>query len=556
MGNIKFTFVKLIINTFTLACLLCILSTNYLNAEERYTVQIAASKTPLNIPELAEKNQITDSIIIVRSESWYRYVIGNFKTRKLASVYANELIVKTRLTNVFVQVLTEYGDTINEIADSKEIPENAEQTLIVPDSLTSHPTEVVHVESENNKLKTTSAEKKKTGYNVLNLFFTKTEITELQNYLIEYGKKHLPRNIQSWYGSVIEKSFQNSYILIFLLFILFFIINTLVVLSILNYTVKYKRHKERYFNIFSNMYEKILLSYIFGEIDWDAVKVKLKRKEKRKNRKILISILLNFKGNFKGDLEHHVFEIYTKLGLQHDSLKSARSYLNHKKVEGIMELTHLYPEGAKEIVKELINDPNNYIRSEAQTAYVRLNPDNPFDFFYTLKRPFTRWTQLSAFNLIRLYQLPIPVFAKFLDFDHSNIRNFSLRMIIYFQQLENVAEIIKFIDSKMEQTRYLVFRAINNLRLYEYCDVIKSKFWNETDKNKIEIIKALRNIGTANDYDFLEQVMKKESVSLKTEACRTMYYMNQESRAKLIQIDRVFVPEIELLIAHVTDKRN
>src|SRR5690606_37151635 len=149
--------------------------------------------------------------------------------------------------------------------------------------------------------------------------------------------------------------------------------------------------------------------------------------------------------------EHFIPEIYTRLSLNNDSIKMANSYAIHKKVIGIIELIHLYREGAKDIVQRLINDPNDYVRAEAQTAYVRLNPETPFNFFYNLEKPFTRWTQLSVFNLIRIHSLPVASFGQFLNFKHINIRNFSLRMITFFQQLESAEEVIKMVDNNYVQ---------------------------------------------------------------------------------------------------------
>jgi hypothetical protein len=129
-------------------------------------------------------------------------------------------------------------------------------------------------------------------------------------------------------------------------------------------------------------------------------------------------------------------------------------------------------------------------------------------------------------------------------------------MITYFQQLENVSEIFKMLDSKAEITRYLTYRAINDLRLYEGKELIKNRFSSETEKNKLEIVKALRNIGLTEDLEFLENVISKESVSLKIEACRTMYFMNQESREKILQMNEKNNAGLGLYIAHVTDSRN
>jgi hypothetical protein len=265
---------------------------------------------------------------------------------------------------------------------------------------------------------------------------------------------------------------------------------------------------------------------------------------------------MNFKANFKGELEKFIPEIYVKLNLQNDSLKLARSRHSHKKVMGIMELTHLYPQGAKGMISTLINHSNDYVRTEAQIAYVTLNAENPFSFFEKLKQPFAKWAQLSVFYLIRLNQIPVPAFARFLSFKHYNIRNFSLKMITFFQQFEDVSEVIKMVDNEMEETRFLAYKAINDLRLYDSRELLKKKFEGETNRNKLEILKAFKNIGDTDDFAFLEEVMKTGSTSLKLEACRSVYYMGQESRDKISKHTKEEIPELELLLAHVKDPRN
>jgi len=129
-------------------------------------------------------------------------------------------------------------------------------------------------------------------------------------------------------------------------------------------------------------------------------------------------------------------------------------------------------------------------------------------------------------------------------------------MITFFQQLESASEVVKMVENKYEQTRNLAYKAINDMRLYDSHELIKGKYNKETLKNKVEIIKALRNIGIEEDFDFLVEIIKTGTISLKTEACRSMYYMSSESKENLMKLDKNVIPEIELLISHVTDPRN
>lgn len=502
MVNIKFTPVKLIINTISPICLILLFATQISLAEQKYAVQIGASKTLLNIKDLVKEYNITDS--------YSSNVSSNFeiKSTETDSIQQSSVFGEKNGNGLFIETKNQPQPTIRGKG------------------------------------------------NILTLFLGKNKVSALKDSLIDYCNNNLPQEIRGFYIALIDKTFQFPIILLFIAFILFFVLNIVIVFLILNYTVKMKKQNERYRLIYGKIYEEVLILYMFGEIDWEKASIKLKKKHRKENRKILISILLNFHENFKGEMEMLIHDIFLKLDLQKDSLKSANSWFNFKKVQGIRELTYLYSAGALDIVSGLINDPNDRVRAEAQIAFIRLNPENPFGFFQALTKPFTRWTQLSAFNLLRVNQLQVPSFTDFLDSKHPNIRNFSLWMIVYFQQLENIPKIIKMLESEMDLARFLSYRAINDLRLYEGRELIKTRFSNETDKNKLEIVKAFRNIGSEEDFDFLENIIKSESVSLKIEACRSMYYMNMEGKDRLLEMKNDRVPELELYIAHVTDLRN
>lgn len=377
-------------------------------------------------------------------------------------------------------------------------------------------------------------------------------IIKLEN----YGNENIPRNFRASYLKLVNLCFTYPVVFFLVLFILFFIVNILIVFSVLNYTIRKKRYNARYQEVYRKMYEEALMLYLFGVLDWDETYRKLRKVSRKKNRQILTSILLNFHENLKGEVDKFIPEIYLKLNLQKDSFKAARSFFSHKKVQGIRELTFLNPQGAIDMVSGLINVSDQNVRAEAQIAYIRLHPSKPFRFLKNITKAFAPWTQLSAFYLIRLHQMPVPSFAKYLYSKHPTVRNFSLKMINYFQQLENVDEVYKMLDSKMEITRFLAYRAINDLRLDEARVLLKNKFRDETKKNKVEIVKAFKNIGTADDFDFLELILRIDSVSLRLEACRSLYFMSTDGKNRLLALNEKGGNDLEGFIAHITDPRN
>jgi hypothetical protein len=386
--------------------------------------------------------------------------------------------------------------------------------------------------------------------------FGDNNVSEFKNRMIDSGNKNLPLFLRKYYIRLIERTYTFPIIILLLVLIIVLIINITLVLLVMYFTNKRKNHKERYIRIYRNSYEEVLSSYLFGEIEWDLALLKFKKLKKPLNRKILTEVLLMFKENLRGEMDSQIPQIFMKLGLEKDSLKLTKSYFYHKRIEGLKALTNLDPENAKEIIPNYLNDSHFRVRTEAQIAYVRLFPEKPFEFLKTLTSPFPRWTQLSSFYIFRLYQVPVPAFVDYLESEIPTVRNFSLRMIIFFQQLENAPAIYKLLESPLEMTRFLAIRAINDLRLYEGKQIIKNMFQTETGNNKLEIIKTLKNIGDAEDFEFLESIIHSESISLKTEACRSLYYVNNEGQERLNILNQNSDLKIDQFLAHVTDPRN
>jgi hypothetical protein len=507
--------VKLIIRFLSPLCVFILLFPSNSATAQQFVIQVAASKTPMDIQGFSKKFKISEPITEVKYEDWYRYFIGNFEDLRSASKFAGEVALRSGINGVFPRKLKENSESI--VQEQKESSAN----LKAEPSVLTTPTDPVSLITEKPGRKS----------NYLFVMFLSVR-------------------------NVIEKAFSYPIIILFIFLTIVFIFNTIIALLILYFTNQKKNLKERHIRIFENLYEEVLRLYLFGDINWEETLVKLKNIKKPLNRKILTSVLLNFQENLRGETDKSIPEIFIRLGLHKDALKSTKSLFYANKVRGIRELTNLYPQGAEDIIQYYINSQRDLVRAEAQISYIRLHPDKPFDFLRRLTSPFTNWTQLSAFYVFRLHQLPVPSFIDYLDSDNPNVRNFCLRMIIYFQQIENASEIIKMLGSQMELTRFLSIRAINDLRLYQGKELIKNRYPDETEKNRMEIIKALKTIGNAEDFDFLETIIKSGSVTAKTEACRSLYFMSSESRERLILLNQNADLNIEQYLAHVTDPRN
>lgn len=525
---------------------------------QHLSIQTSTIQTPNQTLKFPKKYFNSGNREEIKSENWVRYAYMNFESLKSASEFASVMAIEPQISGAIKHKHDEASESSSQaqktdsVKQAKELANQATKTdsvKLIAEKTISKTTPDLKTKINNTKLN------KKNNYLFLRIIGNKNA-AELKNDLILYGHKHIPLAFRRFYFRIVEKAYSYPIILLFILLIFFFTLNILMVLLVLYYSNQYKNYNDKYTRIFQKMYEDVLRSYLFGEFDWEKTLIKLKKIKRPLNRKILTTVLFNFQDNLRGEMDSQIVKIFVKLDLHKDALKSTKSSFYYNKIQGMRELTNLYPKVAEKIIQQYINDSNDLVRAEAQTSYIRLHPDKPFDFFRSLTSPFTRWTQLTAFYLFRLHQLPIPSFAQYMNSENRNVRNFCLRMITYFQQLENANEIYKMLESQLELTRYLSIHAINELRFSHGKDLIKKMYPVETPKNRIEIIRALINIGNAEDFDFLESIIHSDSVTLKTEACRSLYFMSKAGRERLIFLKQETDLKIEQYIEHITDPRN
>jgi hypothetical protein len=526
-------------------------------ASEKYVVQIAASRVPVNIPQFQKKYKLEDSVWEIKSADWYRYIIGEFDKFEDAVGYA-EILKKNGLTDAYprnIDSIEKAGANIQRTTTDtlKEILEN--QFPLKIDTLNDKDIRTTLNRISDTEAVDSTLYRQDESWLLWHLFKGENN-SQISLRLDNFCDNYLPANLHTFGHRIVKLIIDFPAILLLLILIVVLILNLAGVFLVLYISNRIKNSRDRHIRIYKRMYEEALLSYFFGIKDWAVTRSKLHNISKPLNRRIFLSILLSVQENLKGGIDIDVPEIFSKLGLRRDATKLAESGFYYKKIEGIRQLTYLYPEGAIRLISNYINASNDLVRAEAQTSYVRLHHENPFAFFKELKKPFTRWTQLTAFNLLRLYNLQVDSFAQYLDSSHTNVRDFCLRMIIYYQQLENAGEVFRILESPAETTRLLAYRAINELQLFDGRQLIKARYEKEEERNRIEILKAFRNIGGVDDFDFLLSVIRHGRASEKIEACRSLYFVSQEGKQRLESLISEPELEIERYIAHIIDLRN
>lgn len=378
---------------------------------------------------------------------------------------------------------------------------------------------------------------------------------KLRTNLIGY-RSYFPKPLDESYTILVEKAFRFPVIFFVLAITLAIAANVLLVIAVLfltNLIMNYRKKKGKRLRSF---YEKVLTDLLLQVTDTSEAIRQLSKAGLKKDYDLLIDVMMDFQKSFRGDSDRQIIALYQEMELGRNSYNKTFAVSFYKQIKGIRELTNMHPFHATEMIFSRLNDPNDIVRSEAQICYPHVNKENPFDFLGFLEKPFSKWAQLNIFYFIKMHEMPVPSFEKWINSGNPNVVNFCIRMIDLFQQQENSPHLIEQLKNSDESTRRLAINACGTLHVFESKNLLKQNFPTETVSNQLEIIKTFSFIGDATDIAFLGEVVQTGIISLRLEGCRTLFNLSDAGRSHLEELNLSMNFELSPFIAHVKDPRN
>ncbi len=379
---------------------------------------------------------------------------------------------------------------------------------------------------------------------------------EAKQKLKELGHQVFGKKAEPVFDYVIDVIFTVPLLIVLLSLIIAFFFNVFMVAFVVLITNLVKNAREKYYASLRERYEDVLTSFLFEEIQALETVQKLGKIKTTSGRKILIDILFNYLNNLSGEYSDRILMLYLRLGLQYESIRKISSIFFHKRIQGIRELSNMYPSGAKNIIARYIRDKNDMVRNEAQIAYVYLDEAASFDFLDNLKRPFSQWAQLNALNFVKLHEKEVPSFDQWIRSENNDVQDFCIRMTNYYQQTENSDVIITMLDHENDQTRFYAYQAVNNMSLLNAKEIVKGKYALETRRNQLEIVDSLENIGDETDFDFLDNLLQGNDIEMRLAACRVIHNMGEKGINHLKEFNEESEVDLQPYIEHIKDPRN
>ena len=253
---------------------------------------------------------------------------------------------------------------------------------------------------------------------------------------------------------------------------------------------------------------------------------------KKGNIQYLIDLMIRAQRSMLGN---NYFKLQT-LFSQIPPYRAALSKLNSKKwyikARGIREIYEMeQTQYIKEIVRER-NNPNIFVRREAQIAMVVFLGWESLRFLPYLKRDMTLWQQIKIVE--KLYALYPDANIKYLKNSYATERPYAqellMRIIRKFNLFTEVDYIINFLDHEDFDRRETAIYCIKSFTLTEeQLQEVKTRIFNiPNTEQQVQLLKYVERISVQPDLSFYNKILQTGNDILELTAAEILWNNGHE----------------------------
>ncbi len=221
-------------------------------------------------------------------------------------------------------------------------------------------------------------------------------------------------------------------------------------------------------------------------------------------KKMLMNTLLHFSVNLSDTSTQLVHSTYQLLGLRKFSLKKLRSVHWFVKIEGINEIEKMNDTSSIPILTKLTSNLNLDVRVRAYAALIKLNASDAFSLLAKEESQLSEWHQIFLLDAMDVVSISaMPEFRTYLTATQKSIILLGIKAIIHFKQFGAISQMIDLLDHEDEQVKNQLIRALGLLNASAAESKLKAIYPSESDKNKIQLLLALGDIGSGESFGFI-----------------------------------------------------
>lgn len=313
-------------------------------------------------------------------------------------------------------------------------------------------------------------------------------------------------------------------------FLVAFLVIVAAIFLYLSYKTRLFRKKERLEKRFYLLIEKTLFYEppAFQKTEnnvWMKIPLKFQTLLKKKlPRAVLRAEILQVQKNISGASRDNLQKLYEQLGLKRDALKKLNRFRKwYIKAGGIQELSIMNQQDCLRSIYRYVNDKNEYVRMEAQSAAINFLGFHGLRFLNIISYPLSEWQQLNL--LEQLSHKPVQEFkgiTKWLQSPNDSVIIFALKLVRVYRYFELHDAVAKCIEHTNVEVRKNCIVAMMDIYTEDTAPLLIQHYAMENNDCRLLILNALCQIRDPETISFLTEQLQDENNDLKLAAAKAI----------------------------------
>ena len=290
------------------------------------------------------------------------------------------------------------------------------------------------------------------------------------------------------------------------------------------------------------------------KIDETFIKETLGEGNLKKNkyfRKILKEEIISAKKNITGAAAENLIYLYRLFDLDKYAIRKLNHLKWYVRAKAIHELTTMHIAELVDHLHLFTNDPNEFVRMEAQSALVQFNGFEGMSFLDTIAYPISDWQQIKLLQLLSLLPPSTIDTTLWFESENSSVVVFALKLARNYNRFEQHDAIAKCLDHSDAKVRLEAIICLNEIYTDETSDHLIGRFLKESLKHQLAMIRVMQTLGTERDILFLTDLLNHESDQLKLDAARALAHASNNGMAALEAYSEQSEQDITEIVMHI-----
>ncbi len=279
---------------------------------------------------------------------------------------------------------------------------------------------------------------------------------------------------------------------------------------------------------------------------------------KHEHRNILLTELISIYKTMSGKAAQNLRDIYLNHDLPQYSLNKLKSWRWYIKAKGIQELADMDYTDANEEIKKYSNHAQALLRTESQTALVKLANFDALRFLDNTTYPISEWQQLKFLHILSNKEISsLPDFSIWLKSTNDTVVIFALKLIRHFITMKDSGDVEVALTHRSLKVRIQAVETIGTLHDEKALGLIKAQFYRDAKEFKVQVLKCFMGIFKAKDFSFLEVQLLSFDYDISLAAAKAIVFVGDEGRNFIGEIFTSYAdPTARDIIKHALAETN